>query len=169
MKTIKIWLLRGAEGIGAAMLAALFLTFILQIFSRYVLNESFGWTLEVCTTLWLWLVFWGNAFVVRHDRHITFDLIYHSVSRRTKRVFALLGAAAIVIGLTISLYPTWDYISFLQIRKSAVLYLPMDYVFSIYLVFIISAIIAYTWRFIRIIRNGVPEEKPALNIKEDVT
>ena len=59
--------------------------------------------------------------------------------------------------------------SFLQIRKSAVLYLPMDYVFSIYLVFIISAIIAYTWRFIRIIRNGVPEEKPALNIKEDVT
>jgi len=41
MKTIKSWLLKGAEGVAAAMLAAMFLTFVLQIFSRYVMVEPF--------------------------------------------------------------------------------------------------------------------------------
>ncbi len=42
IKILKKWLLKGAEGVVAAMLAAIFLTFVLQIFSRYVMNEPFG-------------------------------------------------------------------------------------------------------------------------------
>ena len=57
MKMLKRGLLIGAEGMVAAMLAAIFLTFVLQIFSRYVMSTPFGWTLEVCLTLWVWLVF----------------------------------------------------------------------------------------------------------------
>ncbi len=85
--TLKRWLLKGAEGVAAAMLAAMFLTFVIQIFSRYVLGESFGWSLEVCLTLWLWLVFWSNSFVVRHDEHVTFDVLYHAVKPGTRRIF----------------------------------------------------------------------------------
>ena len=160
---LKGWLLRGAEGVVAAMLAAMFLTFVLQIFSRYIMNQPFGWTLEVCLTLWLWLVFWGNAFVVRHDEHVMFDVIYHAVRPRTRRIFALLGAAAIVIGLGFSLYPTWDFIDFLKIKKSAILKIPMRTVFSIYAIFLITAIIAYAWRFIKIARHGLPEEHMELH------
>ncbi|NNK96113.1 MAG: TRAP transporter small permease [Desulfobacterales bacterium] len=155
---LKGWLLKVAEGVVAAMLAAMFLTFVLQIFSRYIMNEPFGWTLEVCLTLWLWLVFWGNAFVVRHDEHVMFDVIYQAVRPGTRRTLALLGAAAIVIGLGYSLYPTWDFIDFLKIKKSAILKIPMRTVFSIYAIFLITAVIAYAWRFIRIARYGIPEE-----------
>jgi len=162
IKLLKRWLLKVGEGVVAAMLAAMFLTFVLQIFSRYVMNQPFGWTLEVCLTLWLWLVFWGNAFVVRHDEHVMFDVIYHAVRPRTRRIFALLGAAAIVIGLGFSLYPTWDFIDFLKIKKSAILKIPMRTVFSIYAIFLITAIIAYAWRFIRIARHGLPEEHQEL-------
>ena len=161
-KMLKEWLLKIGEGVVAAMLAAMFLTFVLQIFSRYVMNQPFGWTLEVCLTLWLWLVFWGNAFVVRHEEHVMFDVIYHAVRPRTRRIFALLGAAAIVIGLGFSLYPTWDFIDFLKIKKSAILKIPMRTVFSIYAIFLITAIIAYAWRFIRIARHGLPEEHQEL-------
>ncbi len=160
MRMVKKWLLKGAEGVAAALLAAMFFTFILQIFSRYVLVEPFGWTLEACLTLWIWIVFWGNAFVVRHDEHVTFDVIYHAVRPRTRRIFALLGSAAIVIGLAASLYPTWDYIDFLKIKKSALLRIPMRTVFSIYAIFLIAVILTYGWRFIRILRHGVPEEHP---------
>lgn len=160
VKMLKGWLLKGAEGVVAAMLAAMFLTFVLQIFSRYIMNESFGWTLEVCLTLWLWLVFWGNAFVVRHDEHVTFDVLYHAVRPGTRRVFALLGSAAIVVGLGISLYPTWDFIDFLKIKKSAILKIPMRTIFSIYLIFLLSAIIVYALQFVRILRKGLPEEHP---------
>ncbi|MDJ0784012.1 MAG: TRAP transporter small permease [Desulfosarcinaceae bacterium] len=158
MKLLKKWLLRGAEGIMAAMLAAVFLTFVLQIFSRYVINRPIGWTLEVCLTLWLWLVFWGNAFVVRHREHVTFDVLYNAVRPRTRRIFALVGSAAIVVGLAVSFYPTWDFIDFLRIKKSAILKIPMRTVFSIYAIFMISAIVVYAWRFVMILRRGLPEE-----------
>jgi TRAP-type C4-dicarboxylate transport system permease small subunit len=160
MRMVKKWLLKGAEGVAAALLAAMFFTFILQIFSRYVLVEPFGWTLEACLTLWIWIVFWGNAFVVRHDEHVTFDVIYHAVRPRTRRIFALLGSAAIVIGLAASLYPTWDYIDFLKIKKSATLRIPLRTIFSIYAIFIIAVVLTYGWRFIWIVRHGVPEEHP---------
>lgn len=152
------WLRKAAEGVVAALLAAMFLTFVLQIFSRYIMNQPIGWTLEVCLTLWLWLVFWGNAFVVRHEEHVTFDVLYNAVRPGTRRVFALLGAAAIVIGLGISLLPTWDFIDFLKIKKSAILKIPMRTIFSIYGFFLISAIAVYAWRFFSIVRHGLPEE-----------
>jgi C4-dicarboxylate transporter DctQ subunit len=152
------WLRAAAEGVVAAMLAAMFLTFVLQIFSRYVINQPIGWTLEVCLTLWLWLVFWGCAFVVRHDEHVTFDVLYKSVRPGTRRVFALLAAAAIVVGLGISLLPTLDFIDFLKIKKSAILKIPMRTVFSIYAIFLVSAMLVYAWRFISVIRHGLIEK-----------
>lgn len=173
MQKIKIligWLRTAAEGVVAAMLAAMFLTFVLQIFSRYIMNQPIGWTLEVCLTLWLWLVFWGCAFVVRHDEHVAFDVLYNSVQPGTRRVFALLGAAAIVIGLGISLLPTWDFVDFLKIKKSAILKIQMRTVFSIYIIFIISAMLVYAWRFVKIVRHGLPEDHPELRESfQDVT
>ena len=112
----------------------------------------------MCLTLWLWLVFWGCAFVVRHDEHVAFDVLYKSVRPGARRVFALLGAAAIVVGLGISLLPTLDFIDFLKIKKSAILKIPMRTVFSIYAIFLVSAIAAYAWRFISLVRRGLPEE-----------
>ena len=79
------WLRAAAEGVVAAMLAAMFLTFVLQIFSRYIMNQPIGWTLEVCLTLWLWLVFWGCAFVVRHDEHVAVRVIEALVDHRRVR------------------------------------------------------------------------------------
>ncbi len=159
MKSITSWLQKGAEGVAAAMLAAMFFTFLLQILSRYVLDEPFGWTLELCLTLWIWIVFWGNAFVLRHDEHVTFDVLYHAVSPGTRRIFALIGAAAIVIGMVVAFYPTWDYIDFLKIKKSATLRIPMRNIFSIFALFMIATALAYAFRFVHILRHGIPEEQ----------
>ncbi len=160
MKSIKRLLFKGAEGVAAAMLAAMFFTFILQIVSRYLLEEPFSWTLEVCLTLWIWLVFWGNAFIVRHDEHVTFDVIYHFVTPKTRKIFSLIASASIVIGMAVSLYPTWDYIDFLKIKKSSNLHIPMRTIFSIFAVFMVAAIISYAHRFIITVRHGVPDEHP---------
>lgn len=161
------WLRARAENVAAAMLAAMFLTFVLQIFARYVLLEPFGWTLELCLTLWIWTVFWGAAFVVREKDHVTFDLFYLMMPSGVQRVLALVSAAAIVIGFAFALYPTWDYIDFMKIKKSATLKIPMRTVFSIYAVFMIAVIVAYAIRFVQVLRKGAPAEHHHLEVTDE--
>src|SRR5210317_1590759 len=138
------------------MLAAMFITFVLQIFSRYILLEPFGWTLELCLTLWVWIVFWGNAFIVRERDHVSFDIRYLSVPQRPRQILALISAAAIAIAMAWSFLPTWDYIDFLKIKKSATLKIPMRTIFAIYGLFMVVVALRYAWRFVRILRDGPP-------------
>ena len=46
------------------LLTAMFVSFIVQIASRYVFNYPVDWTLELCLTTWLWVVFWEAAFLL---------------------------------------------------------------------------------------------------------
>lgn len=156
MDSVVRWLRHGAEGVAAAMLAAMFCTFVLQVFSRYVLLTPFGWTLEVCLTLWVWIVFWGNAFIVREIDHVTFDMIYLAVRPRVQRILALISAVAIIVAMVVSIAPTWDYIDFLKIKKSPILKIPMRDVFSIYMLFLVAVIVAYGLRIYIIIFRGAP-------------
>jgi C4-dicarboxylate transporter DctQ subunit len=147
-----------AEGITAAMLAAMFLTFLLQIFGRYVMVQPFGWTLELCIVLWVWIVFFGNAFIVREGDHVTFDMIYLAVPRGVRKVFALLSAACIAVALGLSLLPTWDWIDFLRIKRSATLGVPMRTIYSVYALFIVVVVLRYAWTFVDVLRRGPHDE-----------
>ena len=59
------WLRRRAEDVAVALLAAMFVAFIIQIVFRYLFNFPIGWTSELTVTTWLWIVLWGAAFVLR--------------------------------------------------------------------------------------------------------
>lgn len=161
------WLGKGAEAVAAAMLAAMFLTFVLQILARYVLPGAFNWTVELCLTLWVWIVFWGNAFIVKDRDHVTFDLVYLMAPTRVRRVLALITAAAIAVGFAVSLLPTWDYIDFLKIKKSATLQIPLRTVFSIYAFFLIVVVLRYVYEFVRILRLGPPDEAHVIHVGEE--
>lgn len=161
------WLNARAENVAAAMLAAMFLTFLLQIVSRYVLVSPLGWTLELCLTLWIWIVFWGNAFIVRERDHVTFDLFYLAVPSGVRRVLALVSAAAIAVGFAVALLPTWDYIDFLKIKKSATMKIPLRTVFSIYALFMVAVILRAVVRFVRVWRHGADDEHRHLEVTDE--
>lgn len=167
MTSVLKWFNRGTEAIAAAMLAAMFLTFVLQIFGRYVLVSPFGWTLELCLALWIWIVFWGNAFVVRDRDHVRFDILYFAVPKGPRKVLALISAGAIAVGMAISFLPTWDYIDFLRIKKSATLKLPMRDLFSVYAVFMIAVGLRSAWSFVQILRHGPTDEPHIIHIGEE--
>lgn len=163
--TFKTWFTRGVNIISAAMLAAMSVTFLLQIFSRYVLLTPFGWTLELCLILWVWIVFFGCAFLLRERDHVTFDIFYLAAPRRLRQMLALIACASIVIGMSWALLPTWDYIDWMKIRKTTTVKnpltgakIPMRSIFSIYAVFMVAIILRYCWRIADILRNGPPDE-----------
>jgi TRAP-type C4-dicarboxylate transport system permease small subunit len=147
------WLRRRAENVAVALLAAMFIAFLLQIFTRYVINAPLGWTLEVCLTCWLWIVFWGAAFNLDDRDHVKFDVIYVGVSRRAQRVLAFVSAVAIVAGFAAALPASIDYITFYKIKSSATLHIRLDVVFSVYAVFAISIIVRYAVRAWKLARG----------------
>ena len=154
MRATLSWLKARAENVAAGLLAALFLTFVLQIVARYVFSYPLGWTIEVCLTLWLWLVFWTAAFVLRDHDHVRFDLLAVASSRRLQQVFALVSAIAIIAGLLAALPATIDYITFYKIKRSATLRIRLDIVFSIYGIFAVAVIVSYAVRAWTIMRGG---------------
>ena len=97
------WLYRRAENVLAAMLAVMFVAFILQIVFRYLLNFPIGWTNELSVILWLWLVLWGAAFVVTRGGGdpLRPDLRARS-GRATRRVMFLIAAASLIVALRAS-------------------------------------------------------------------
>jgi TRAP-type C4-dicarboxylate transport system permease small subunit len=144
--------------IASLFLGALSIVFLIQIAARYIFNASVPWTLEACLTLWLWVVFWGGAFVLQEKDHVRFDVLYLSVSRGMRRAFAFVTAIALGGGMLAALPATWSYIDFYQIKRSAVIGIRLDIVFSIYGVFAVMMVARYAWRAWLLLRGADPEE-----------
>ena len=124
---------------------------------------------------------------MRERDHVKFDIIYLSVPMRVRQVFAMLAAAAIVVGMLYSFLPTWDYIDWMKIRKTATVRnpfsgekIPLRTVFSIYAVFMLVVAARYAWLFFDIMRNGPPktelemvvgynvvDEHPRVDVEDD--
>jgi C4-dicarboxylate transporter, DctQ subunit len=151
------WLQARADNVAVGLLTVMFVSFILQIVSRYALDYPLGWTLELCLTTWLWGVFWGSAFCLADRDHVKFDILYLSGGPRIRRTLALVSAIAILVGFVAALPATFDYITFYKIKKSAVLHIRLDYVFSVYGIFAVAVIVRYALRAIRILRGRSPD------------
>lgn len=170
-----------AQAVAAAMMATMFLTFILQIVVRYsarlewlperfpILDPSlYGWTLEFCLLMWIWLVFWGNAFVVRAQDHVTFDILFHAVRAPVRRWFIVISGLAICVALILSVEPTLAKFHILRLKKTATLsavfgdWIRMRDVYSIYIFFLVAVALRYAWAVYRAIRFGVEEPERVL-------
>lgn len=150
--SIFVWLQRRAEDVAGALLLAMFIAFLVQIFMRYVLNSPVGWSTEVCALAWLWIILWGSGVVLRDSEEIRFDLVYESIGAKTRRLFDALYAVPLVILYGVSLPATISYISFMKVERSAYMDIRFDYLFSIYVVFACAVIVRYSrilWRSIR--------------------
>ena len=136
---------RVAEAIAAIALAAIFIVFLLQIFTRYsgklsqwmpVENlslwmseiEPLRWTVYLISLLWVWLIFLGCSFVVRERDHVAFDILYQAAPPRLRKIMTILGAIILIAVMLISLPATWDAIManrLMELKKLQTLRMPI--------------------------------------------
>ena len=147
------WLRRRAENVLVALLSVMFATFIVQIFSRYALNNPVGWTEEVIVTTWLWTVLWGAAFILSEAEEIRFDIIYSNVTERLRRAFNVVTGVAVVLLYGISLPASYKYVAFMRVEHSAYLRVPIDLMYSVYVIFAVACIGRYCWLVFHAIRG----------------
>jgi TRAP-type C4-dicarboxylate transport system permease small subunit len=162
----RAWLGRRAENFAAALLAVMFLAFMVQIVFRYLLNFPIGWTSELTIITWLWLVLWGAAFVLKENEEIRFDLIYSGVGPRVRRVMGIITAVAILILYAGSLPATVDYVQFMHVEKTAYIKIPFNWLYSIYILFAVAVIARYAWILSRLLRSQdavVSDDSPAVS------
>jgi TRAP-type C4-dicarboxylate transport system permease small subunit len=152
------WLQRRAENVLACLLGIMFFAFMVQIVFRYFFNLPTGWTTELTVVTWLWMVLWGAAFVVKESEEIRIDLVTSIVGRRTRLGMAILVSVAIVILYGISLPASYSYVSFMKVESSSYLKIPMNWLFSIYLIFVVAVIARYLWLLWELMRGKAPEE-----------
>jgi TRAP-type C4-dicarboxylate transport system permease small subunit len=157
LRSAGAWLHRRAENIAAGLLAAMFVAFVAQVVFRYLFNLPVGWTSELTVVAWLWLVLWGSAFVLREKEEIRFDLLYSAVGRRARIAMAIVFTIAIVVLYSASLKASFDYVSFMKVEKSSYLKIRMDWLYSIYLVFLVAIIVRYLQLLWRLLRGRDPE------------
>ena len=140
----------------------MFACFIIQIFFRYVLNNPLGWTEEVVVTMWLWTVLWGAAFILGEAEEIRFDIIYSNIPESMRRVFAAVTGIALVVLYGISLPAAYSYVSFMKVERSAYLHVPINWMYSVFIIFSVTCICRYCWLVYRAIRGGKsPATDPA--------
>lgn len=145
-----------AEVIAAILATTVFVVFILQIVFRYVLNLPVGWTLEVSTLAWMWLVLWGSAFVVSERDEIRFDILYSAASRRWRRVFTVVTSLSLVALFAVSFPAVVDYVTFMRIERASYINIRLDYLFSVYILFAAATIARYLWLGFAALKGDLP-------------
>jgi TRAP-type C4-dicarboxylate transport system permease small subunit len=165
---IGAWLHARAENLLAAMLATMFIVFIVQIVFRYLLNLPIGWTHEISVIMWVWMVLFGTAFVVRDYEEIRFDLLYASVSERTRRIMVVICAATLIFFFSISLPAVLDYIGFMKVERTAYLKIRFDWLYSIYGIFAITMIVRQLWLGYQAIWGKPAEDVDVTKIKSGI-
>ena len=157
LRTLGSWLRRRANDVAVALMALMFVSFLLQIGFRYLLNKPLGWTDEVTVLCWLWAVLWCTSFVLSDQDEIRFDIVYAMVSPRVQRAFTAASSIAIVVLFLISLPATWQYVGFMKREHTAYLHMRFDILYAVYVIFVLAVAVKHVGLAWRAIKGAAPE------------
>jgi TRAP-type C4-dicarboxylate transport system permease small subunit len=144
---------RFAEGVAAISFAVLFSAFILQVVSRYVFNSPIAWTLELCAISYVWVVFWTCGILVSERQQIVFDVIYNWFKPGPRRWLAIFNTACLGLVFLAALPGVVDYILYLGRRRTMLLHIRMDLVYSCFAIFLIAVVVGAAIRIRRLLGN----------------
>jgi TRAP-type C4-dicarboxylate transport system permease small subunit len=147
-----------AEMVAALLFILMFAAFLLQVFTRYVLNDPITWTQEVVLIVYIWIVFWCAAFLIREREHIRFDMIAASLAPGRQRILEIVLSIITLVAFAAALPGTLDYVTFMRIEKSPILGIRFDIIYAIFVLFVASVVVAAAMRLIRLFGSGWRKE-----------
>ena len=89
---------------------------------------------------------------------IRFDIIYSTLSEGTRRVLTVITGIVLVALYGISLPASYRYVSFMKVERSAYLHVPINVMYSIYIIFLVACIGRYCWLMSGHPRRQIPQD-----------
>ena len=158
MQSVRARLRFLAELVSVLLFVAMFAAFLLQVFTRYVLNDPVAWTQEFVLITYIWIIFWCGAFLLREREHITFDMIFMSLPPTRRRWLAVALTILIGVAFVAAIPGTLDYVSFMKIEKSPVIGIRFDFLYSIFVIFTVAVVVGAMIRVWRLLRHSWEDE-----------
>ena len=182
---LRLWskVTRSAEIIAAIILAAIFITFLLQIFTRYAPRIAWlapvepiqhwmqslvpiGWTVNLISLLWVWLIFFSCSFFVREKDHVVFDVLVDVLPKTWRRIMASVTSLFLVGIMLYAFQPTYDAIfgsRLMDLKKIQTLALPISgdkipikWLFAPIILFMLATILRYAVRLFWLLTCSAP-------------
>ena len=119
----------------------MFACFIIQIFFRYVLNNPVGWTEEVIITVLALDGAVGRGLRPREAEEIRFDIIYSTTSPNACGGSSRSSPASRSSALRHLAAGCLQYVSLHEGRASAYLHVPINWLYSVYVIFAVACIV----------------------------
>ena len=121
----------------------MFIAFILQVFSRFVLEIPLFWTKDLIALCFVWTVLFGACYAMRSRKHAIFSLVYNKLKPRPAAWSRLAGNVIIVAAFLILIVPSLKYSFSLHHLKTAALGINYSYLFLPF-VYLVLSVIGYT-------------------------
>ena len=78
----------------------------------------------------------------------------------------VITGTVLVVLYSVSLPASYAYVSFMKVERSAYLHVPINWMYSIYVVFLVACICRYCWLVVAAIRGGKPPETDAARLSD---
>lgn len=131
MKVIK-WLDAHLEEVCLVILSAIMVVIIfLQVFMRYVMENSLSWSEELARYCFIWLVYIGISYGVKKERHIKVDVLLLFFKNKGKTVLYIISNLLfLVFAIIIMIYGYGIAEKILQFgQTSPAIHIPMGLVY----------------------------------------
>lgn len=122
------------EWIMIVIFALLVLDVLFQVFSRYVLGESFTWTEEFARFALIWMTISGAAYLNGKKEHLSMDFLYQKFSvSNQKKVAILIEVLIFLFALVVMVIGGLNlvYTTLHLEQLSGTLRIPLGYVYAI--------------------------------------
>ena len=120
-----------------ATFCCLFLTFVVQIFFRYVMRNPLMWPEELTSLAFIWTTLLSAGYIRRVHGHVAFTLIYDKLPEAMRRIARLSSNFLVFFAFLVPLPSIFKYLKAIHIEKSSVLRIPLSIGYGPVLVFFI--------------------------------
>jgi TRAP-type C4-dicarboxylate transport system permease small subunit len=123
--------------------AVMFVTFIMQVFFRYVIRHPLTWSMEVIVIGFVWTVVFGACYTMRLKSHVKFTMIYDRLPPVPAAVIRMAGNSIIAATFASLVAASYKYSFFIGFQKTSVFRISYTFIFMPFVYFLCS-VIGYT-------------------------
>lgn len=136
-------------------LGVIFVSFIVNVVSRYIFNKPVNACYELCLAGLLWTLLLSAPYAVRKHNNVAFTLIYDKFGAKGQLILRLLGTAFLLFCLIRMFYPCMDWVLFMKRKRTAVLKIRYDVLYFPFVIFNVLTICHLLYDFIKDIITAV--------------